>query len=60
MTCYYCLFNIWILLNSDYTHLVNIIGIFYQVRDDYMNLQSDQVRVENENGREKERLEKIE
>ncbi|CAO3623710.1 unnamed protein product [Cunninghamella echinulata] len=26
----------------DYTHLVNIIGIFYQVRDDYMNLQSDQ------------------
>ncbi|KAJ8659581.1 geranylgeranyl pyrophosphate synthase [Lichtheimia ornata] len=25
----------------DYTHLVNIIGIHFQVRDDYMNLQSD-------------------
>lgn len=28
---------------SDYTHLVNIIGIHFQVRDDYMNLQSDTV-----------------
>ncbi|CAO3589705.1 unnamed protein product [Absidia cylindrospora] len=25
----------------DYTPLVNLIGIYYQVRDDYMNLQSD-------------------
>ncbi|KAI9269061.1 geranylgeranyl pyrophosphate synthase [Phascolomyces articulosus] len=25
----------------DYTYLVNIIGIHFQVRDDYMNLQSD-------------------
>ncbi|KAI8365923.1 geranylgeranyl pyrophosphate synthase [Radiomyces spectabilis] len=25
----------------DYTHLVNLIGIYFQVRDDYMNLQSD-------------------
>ncbi|KAI8076822.1 geranylgeranyl pyrophosphate synthase [Halteromyces radiatus] len=25
----------------DYTPLVNMIGIYYQVRDDYMNLQSD-------------------
>ncbi|ORX58711.1 geranylgeranyl pyrophosphate synthase [Hesseltinella vesiculosa] len=27
--------------DGDYTHLVNLIGIYYQVRDDYMNLQSD-------------------
>lgn len=26
---------------SDYTPLVNIIGIHFQVRDDYMNLKSD-------------------
>jgi geranylgeranyl diphosphate synthase type 3 len=29
---------------SDYTPLVNIIGIHFQVRDDYMNLQSTEVR----------------
>ncbi|KAI8146461.1 geranylgeranyl pyrophosphate synthase [Fennellomyces sp. T-0311] len=27
--------------NVDYTYLVNIIGIHFQVRDDYLNLQSD-------------------
>ncbi|KAI8336833.1 geranylgeranyl pyrophosphate synthase [Chlamydoabsidia padenii] len=27
--------------DTDYTPLVNMIGIYYQVRDDYMNLQSD-------------------
>ncbi|KAI9310680.1 geranylgeranyl pyrophosphate synthase [Dichotomocladium elegans] len=26
----------------DYTHLVNLIGVHFQIRDDYMNLQSDQ------------------
>ena len=29
--------------SSDYTPLVNIIGIHFQVRDDYMNLQSTSV-----------------
>jgi len=28
---------------SDYVPLVNLIGVYFQVRDDYMNLQSDQV-----------------
>ncbi|KAI8072456.1 geranylgeranyl pyrophosphate synthase [Gongronella butleri] len=28
--------------DGDYTPLVNMIGIYYQVRDDYMNLQSSQ------------------
>lgn len=28
---------------SDYIPLSNLIGIYYQIRDDYMNLQSDQV-----------------
>ncbi|KAI8339135.1 geranylgeranyl pyrophosphate synthase [Chlamydoabsidia padenii] len=27
--------------DSDYTPLVNMIGTYYQIRDDYMNLQSD-------------------
>lgn len=27
----------------DYVPLVNLIGIYFQIRDDYMNLQSDQV-----------------
>ena len=37
---------LWLILNhfeSDYTPLVNIIGIHFQVRDDYMNLQSTSV-----------------
>lgn len=29
---------------SDYVPLVNLIGIYFQIRDDYMNLQSDQVK----------------
>lgn len=28
---------------SDYIPLTNLIGIYYQIRDDYMNLQSNQV-----------------
>lgn len=28
---------------SDYVPLVNLIGVYFQIRDDYMNLQSDQV-----------------
>lgn len=32
-------------LSRDYTPLVNKIGIHFQVRDDYMNLQSKQVRL---------------
>lgn len=30
--------------NEDYVPLVNLMGLIYQIRDDYMNLQSDQVR----------------
>jgi geranylgeranyl diphosphate synthase type 3 len=30
---------------SDYVPLVNLIGIYFQIRDDYMNLQSDQYAV---------------
>lgn len=29
---------------SDYVPLIQIFGIFFQIRDDYMNLQSTQVR----------------
>lgn len=29
---------------SNYVPLVNIFGIYFQIRDDYMNLQSTQVR----------------
>jgi geranylgeranyl diphosphate synthase type 3 len=32
------------MLYRDFTSLVNKIGIHFQVRDDYMNLQSQQVR----------------
>lgn len=28
---------------SDYTNLVDIIGVHYQIRDDYLNLQSTKV-----------------
>jgi hypothetical protein len=31
--------------SSDYVPLVNIFGIYFQIRDDYMNLQSTQVRI---------------
>ena len=31
--------------NSDYVPLVNLIGVHFQIRDDYMNLQSTQVRL---------------
>lgn len=31
--------------SSDYVPLVNLIAIFFQIRDDYMNLQSTEVRV---------------
>lgn len=29
--------------DEDYVPLVNLMGLIYQIRDDYMNLQSDQV-----------------
>ena len=35
----------WLVFFSDYVPLVNIFGIYFQIRDDYMNLQSTQVRV---------------
>lgn len=28
---------------SDYVPLVNLIGVYFQIRDDYMNLQSTEV-----------------
>ena len=28
----------------DYVPLVNLIGIYFQIRDDYMNLQNNEVR----------------
>jgi len=28
--------------DADYVPLVNLIGVYFQIRDDYMNLQSDQ------------------
>lgn len=31
-------------LHSDYVPLVNLIGVFFQIRDDYFNLQSKEVR----------------
>jgi len=31
-------------LRSDFVPLVNLISILFQIRDDYMNLQSSQVR----------------
>lgn len=31
--------------NVDYVPLVNLIGVYFQIRDDYMNLQSDQYAV---------------
>ena len=30
-------------LSSDYVPLVNLFGIYFQIRDDYMNLQSSTV-----------------
>lgn len=32
-----------LLVNSDYVPLVNLIGIIFQIRDDYVNLQDVQV-----------------
>lgn len=32
------------LSRSDYVPLANLIGVIFQIRDDYMNLQSTQVR----------------
>jgi geranylgeranyl pyrophosphate synthase len=29
--------------SSDFVPLVNLFGVYFQIRDDYMNLQSDQV-----------------
>jgi hypothetical protein len=29
---------------SDYVPLVNLFGVYFQIRDDYMNLQSTEVR----------------
>lgn len=29
--------------NVDYVPLVNLMGLIYQIRDDYMNLQGEQV-----------------
>lgn len=31
--------------NSDYVPLVNLIGLVYQIRDDYCNLRNDEVSV---------------
>jgi hypothetical protein len=31
------------LYHSDYVPLTDLIGIYFQIRDDYMNLQSNQV-----------------
>jgi hypothetical protein len=31
------------LMTSDYVPLVNLISVFFQIRDDYMNLQSTEV-----------------
>jgi hypothetical protein len=33
---------------SDYIPLCNLIMVYYQIRDDYMNLQSDQVSLQSE------------
>lgn len=30
--------------SDDFVPLVNLVGIWFQIRDDYMNLQSDQAR----------------
>lgn len=34
-----------LLTASDYVPLVNLVSIFFQIRDDYMNLQSTEVGV---------------
>jgi len=36
-----------VLLNSDYVPMVELIGIHFQIRDDYLNLQSSQVQIKN-------------
>lgn len=33
-------------LRSDFVPLVNLVGVYFQIRDDYMNLQSDEVSAE--------------
>ena len=33
----------WLSAASDYVPLVNLFGVYFQIRDDYMNLQSSQV-----------------
>jgi hypothetical protein len=30
-------------ISSDYIPLVNLLGVYFQIRDDYMNLQSTEV-----------------
>jgi geranylgeranyl diphosphate synthase type 3 len=32
-------------LHRDYIPLVNLVGVYFQIRDDYMNLQSDEYSV---------------
>lgn len=34
----------WLTVHSDYVPLVNLISVYFQIRDDYMNLQSSEVR----------------
>jgi len=34
-----------LILFSDYVDLVNVMGLMFQIRDDYLNLQSDQVSI---------------
>ena len=41
----YVLFRLFFVsdfLLSDYLPLVNLLGLYYQIRDDYLNLQSDE------------------
>lgn len=34
-----------VIINSDYVPMVELIGIHFQIRDDYLNLQSSQVQI---------------
>ena len=43
---FYCSVDSGLLtINRNYVPLVNLLGVYYQIRDDYMNLQSSQVRI---------------
>lgn len=34
---------VWVILHRNYVPLVDLLGIWFQIRDDYMNLQSSTV-----------------